>query len=167
MRPPRFKGPAAYVSDLSRSRAFYEEGLGLSVSRVMRRNEADIAIAYKEGISIWLVSDAYWSIFGEAAAPPARLSHDNWENTFETPDFAAIHVRLLAAGARFAYPLRELPWGQRGFRVRDPDGHIIDISETHGALIRRLAAGGMTVAAIEAQLGMEAAQIEACLADQD
>ncbi len=31
MTPMRFKGPAAYVADLDRSRAFYEGLLGLTV----------------------------------------------------------------------------------------------------------------------------------------
>jgi catechol 2,3-dioxygenase-like lactoylglutathione lyase family enzyme len=43
MNTLRFKGPAAYVADLSRSRAFYEGLLGLDVRRVMRRGDRDIA----------------------------------------------------------------------------------------------------------------------------
>lgn len=107
----------------------------------MKPGHQDIAVACKLGFSIWLASDAYWSTFGSSASPAAP-KQGNLENTFETPDFDAIVRRLKKSGARFAHQLRELPWGN-GVRIYDPDGHIIDISETHGALMRRLAAEGM------------------------
>jgi catechol 2,3-dioxygenase-like lactoylglutathione lyase family enzyme len=163
----RFKGPAAYVSDLDKARVFYEALLGLTVQRVMRRGDMDIAVAYEAGMSIWLVDDAYWSIFGDTTGIPATLAGGNWENTFETPAFAALYERLMQAGARFARPLQELPWGQRGFRVYDPDGHIIDISETHGALVRRLFQAGVSRAAIGQQVSLTEAQVDAYLAEAE
>ena len=159
----RFKGPAAYVSDLDRSRDFYENLLGLTVGRVMKRGEQPIAVAYAEGLSIWLASDAYASLFGDASLAPTSLRGGNWENTFETPAYEEIFGRLQAAGARFLYPPRALPWGQLGFRVYDPDGHIIDISETQAALVRRLAAEGMSHEAIAAQVSLTPEQIDAYL----
>jgi catechol 2,3-dioxygenase-like lactoylglutathione lyase family enzyme len=163
----RFKGPAAYVADLTRSRAFYEGLLDFAVNRVMKRGETDIAIAYKAGFSIWLASDAYWSIAGDAAAAPKNLGAGNWENAFETADFEIIYERLTKAGASFVHPLRELPWGQRGFRVHDPDGHIIDISETHGALVRRLFKDGRTKDSIAAQVSISRERIDAYIAGED
>ncbi len=167
MQAIRFKGPAAYVSDLNRSRGFYEGLLKFEVGRVMRHEDADIAVAYTVGISIWLATHAYWSIFGATESAPSVLGHGNWENTFETPQFDEIYVRLKEAGARFAHELRELPWGQRGFRVYDPDGHIIDISETHGALVRRLATEGRSKQSIAAQVSLTGEQIETYLAGRE
>ena len=46
MEPIRFKGPAAYIADLDRSRAFYEGLLGLTVLRVMSRGEIPIAVEF-------------------------------------------------------------------------------------------------------------------------
>jgi len=158
-----FKGPAAYVADLDRSRAFYEDLLGLTVARVMMRDDRPIAVAYREGISIWAVDDAWWSIAGDAAAAPTTLDGRNWENCFETPDFGAIHDRLHAAGAHFAHPLRALPWGQLGFRVHDPDGHIVDVSEAHDALVHRLHAEGMSREAIGRQVSLSPGQVDAAL----
>lgn len=163
----RYKGPAAYVTSLADARAFYEGLLGLTVRRVMKRDEVDIAIAYEEGISIWLVDDAYRSMFGDTSGIPSTLQGGNWENTFETPAFGELYERLTQAGARFAHPLRELPWGQRGFRVYDPDGHIVDISETHGALVRRLFGAGWSKRAIGERVSLTDAQIDAYLAGED
>ncbi len=167
MEGMRFKGPAAYVSDLARSRAFYEGQLGFEVARVMRHDGVAIAVAYKPGFSIWQAGHAYRSIFGADAPPPPALGQNNWENTFETAEFDHVFQALRESGARFAHTLRELPWGQRGFRVYDPDGHIIDISETHGALVRRLFAGGMPKSAIAAKVSLNDEQIEAYLAGAD
>ncbi|MFT4041086.1 MAG: VOC family protein [Thermomicrobiales bacterium] len=161
----RFKGPAAYVSDLARSRAFYEDLLGLTVARVMSRGEEPIAVAYAEGLSIWLASDAYAALFGDDSTAPASLRGGNWENTFEAADYEAVFNRLQSAGADFVYPPRALPWGQMGFRVYDPDGHILDISETLAACVRREAAGGMTVEAICASHGFTPEQVRQMLAE--
>jgi catechol 2,3-dioxygenase-like lactoylglutathione lyase family enzyme len=163
----RFKGPASYVADLARSRAFYEGLLGFTVARVMRRDGAEIAIAYTAGFAIWQAADAYWSLTGDAAAAPATLGQGNWENTFETGAAEAIHDRLVAAGATFVHPWRTLPWGQRGFRVRDPDGHTLDISESHGAAARRLVAEGEATDAIAARMSVTDSQIAEYLAGAD
>jgi catechol 2,3-dioxygenase-like lactoylglutathione lyase family enzyme len=149
----RVKGPAAYITDLDRSRAFYEGLLGLTEMRVMSRGETPIAGAYAEGLSIWLASDAYASLFGSASRAPRDLHGGNWENTFETERYEELYAQLRAAGAKFLYEPRTLPWGQRGFRVYDPDGHILNISETMPASLRRQAAEGKTLEQISATSG--------------
>lgn len=159
MEPMRFKGPAAYIADLDRSRAFYEGLLGLNVLRVMSRGETPIAVAYTEGLSIWLASDAYASFFGDASLAPQNLGKGNWENTFEADAYEEIYNRLRASGAEFLYEPRTLPWGQRGFRVYDPDGHILDISETMVACVRRQAAEGKTLEHISATSGFTLADV--------
>jgi catechol 2,3-dioxygenase-like lactoylglutathione lyase family enzyme len=123
-------GPAAYVKDLAASRRFYEGLLGLEVKNVMRRGEREIAVAYKAGLSVWQVDDAYDVVFANAPRPKT-LGAGNWEFSFETAELDSFALRLERAGVRFAQPLRELPWGQRAIRVHDPDGHIIDIGSLH------------------------------------
>lgn len=166
MEPIRFKGPAAYVADLDCSRAFYEGVLGLTVLRVMSRGETPIAVAYREGLSIWLASDAYASLFGNADLAPADLRGGNWENTFETDGYEEVYRQLQAAGAALLYEPRTLPWGQRGFRVYDPDGHILDISETMAASVRRQAAGGKSLEQISATSGFTLADVQHMVAGE-
>ena len=77
-----FRGPAAYVQDLDRSRRFYEGTLGLEIARVMKHEGRPIAVAYTAGMSIWEREHAYFAIFGASrtadgpvagiAAPPGR-----------------------------------------------------------------------------------------------
>jgi catechol 2,3-dioxygenase-like lactoylglutathione lyase family enzyme len=47
--------------------------------------------------------------------------------TFQVADAAAEFGRLRAAGASFVYDLRDEPWGQRRFALRDPAGTWIDV----------------------------------------
>jgi catechol 2,3-dioxygenase-like lactoylglutathione lyase family enzyme len=124
-------GPAAYVRDLAASRHFYEELLGLEPANVMERDGREIAVAYKAGLSVWQIDDAYDIVFGREAKRPASLAAGNWEFSFETLEIETLAARLEGAGVRFAQKLRTLPWGQRAFRVFDPDGHIIDIGALH------------------------------------
>ena len=49
--------------------------------------------------------------------------------TFQVLDARAEHVRLRAAGAPIVYALRDEPWGQRRFALRDPAGTWLDVVE--------------------------------------
>ncbi len=64
----QFKGPAAYVRDLDRSRAFYEDVIGLGVERIMSHDGRAIAVAYTAGLSIWAADHAFQVIFGSSPA---------------------------------------------------------------------------------------------------
>lgn len=139
----KFKGPAAYVRDLDRSREIYEGVIGLKIERVMTHQGREIAVAYTAGLSIWAADHAFPVIFGSAPAAFPAAEPPAWENAFEVQDVLAMYQRAITANLRFAHALRELPWGQRTFRVYDPDGNILDIGETHEAAVRRMVADGM------------------------
>ena len=41
--------------------------------------------------------------------------------------------------------MREQPWGQQVVRVRDPDGHIVEVGEPIPVFVARFLAQGMSV----------------------
>ena len=82
----------------------------------------------------------------------SRLSND--ELYFESPDLDTVSTRLAEAGVQFIHPLREQPWGQRAFRVNDPDGHIVEVGEPMPAVIFRLLNQGMSIEAIAERTAM-------------
>jgi uncharacterized glyoxalase superfamily protein PhnB len=49
--------------------------------------------------------------------------------TLQVEDAAAEFERLKREGISIAYPLRDEPWGQRRFAVRDPAGTWVDVVE--------------------------------------
>lgn len=49
--------------------------------------------------------------------------------TIEVEDVQVAHTEVCATGARPQVPLRDEPWGQRHFMLRDPAGVWVDIVE--------------------------------------
>ena len=116
------------VSDLARSTAFYRDVLGAEV--------------YGEygGTSCVLRFAGSWLLLVTGGEPtrdkptvrfappqdPDRVSH---ELTMKVPDCRAAYGTLVERGAEFLNPPVEYEWEIRAF-LRDPDGHLLEISET-------------------------------------
>jgi catechol 2,3-dioxygenase-like lactoylglutathione lyase family enzyme len=115
------------VSDMERSRAFYHDVLGATVTREYG------------GTSCVLRFLGTWLLLVTAGPPtedkptvtfappddPDRVAH---ELTIRVPDCRAAHATLTTRGAIFLAPPSESAWEIRAF-FRDPDGHLIEISE--------------------------------------
>jgi len=60
---------------------------------------------------------------------PERFSGEGVFLTFQVADARGEFERLRASGTPIAYGLRDEPWGQRRFALRDPAGTWLDIVE--------------------------------------
>jgi len=49
--------------------------------------------------------------------------------TFQVDDASTAHARLKELGAPIVYDLKDEPWGQRRFMVRDPSSILVDVVE--------------------------------------
>jgi catechol 2,3-dioxygenase-like lactoylglutathione lyase family enzyme len=138
-----------FVQDIAASRRFYEELLGQEI-------EMDVgpSVEFRDGFALWQVDHAFQTIYECAPDTAERLGRPNHELHFETPDAKAASVRLLASGVEFVHPLREMPWGKRIFRVRDPDGHVVAVGEPMTAVIARLLGEGVSVEAVAERTAM-------------
>jgi hypothetical protein len=58
------------------------------------------------------------------------------------------------AGVQFVHPLREHPWGQRVFRLYDPDGHIVELGEPMPVVIQRFLVQHMSAEEIAQRTSM-------------
>lgn len=137
------------VRDIQVSRRFYEDVLGQTV-------EADFGlnIGFKGGFALWQVDHARSMMQRPAPDPGAALGHDNLELYFETPDLSAEWERLAAAGVRPVHDIIEQPWGQRAFRVYDPDGYIIELGEPMPVVVQRFLDAGLPVEAVAERTSM-------------
>lgn len=133
-----FEGPAVFVADMDRARRFYEQILGQKV-------EADHGphVAFK-GFSLWQADHAVQTIYGPTHKSTAPLDTKNFELYFESDDIRAEWERVKNSCNTVLNELEAAPWLQLGFRVLDPDGHVVEVGEPLPLLIKRLHAEGMS-----------------------
>jgi catechol 2,3-dioxygenase-like lactoylglutathione lyase family enzyme len=115
------------VADVERARTFYRDVLG---AEVFREYGGTSVVLRFQGAWLLLVTG------GEPTkdkpevtfAPPANLNRVSHQLTLRVPDCQAAYEVLRARGARFLTP--PVDWGGeiRCF-FRDPDGHLLEISE--------------------------------------
>jgi catechol 2,3-dioxygenase-like lactoylglutathione lyase family enzyme len=118
------------VSDLARSVAFYRDVLG-----------ARLYGEYGGTSAVFEIADAWILIVtgGEPTpdkptvsfVPPADRDHVDHEVIFRVDDCRAAHEELSRRGAEFLTPPLDRGGEIRCF-LRDPDGHLIELSELTG-----------------------------------
>jgi predicted enzyme related to lactoylglutathione lyase len=153
----KFIGPLIIVEDINRSRAFYEQVLGQTVKFDFGED-----VQFEGNFSIHLKSH-FQNLLGGADAYPVTHKANCGEFYFETDEIEAVEQRLTAAGAEFIHAVREQPWGERVFRVYDPDGHILEIGESLEAAARRFYRDGQSVEWIIDKIGMPRDFVEAAI----
>jgi catechol 2,3-dioxygenase-like lactoylglutathione lyase family enzyme len=115
------------VAEIDRARTFYRDVLGATVYR-----EYGGTSCVLQAFGTWLLlvtggpptSDKP-SVTFVAPADPDRVSH---AMTIRVPDCRGAYATLLERGAVFLTPPVESDWEVRAF-LRDPDGHLMEISE--------------------------------------
>lgn len=118
------------VEDVDRARTFYADVLGASIYREYGGTSCVLQLA---GTWLLLVTGGgptpdKPTVSFEPPPDPDLVSH---EMVFRVPDCHAAFQELTRRGARFLAPPVESPWEIRAF-FRDPDGHLLEISEARG-----------------------------------
>jgi catechol 2,3-dioxygenase-like lactoylglutathione lyase family enzyme len=134
-----YQSAVIFVRDLHASRRFYEKLLG---QRVVMDHGPNVA--FEGGFALWQVDHASQIVYGHAPEEIGPLGRQNFEFYFEATDLDAIWSRLQQAGVPSVHPLRAQPWGQRVFRVHDPDGHVVELGEPMPIVIRRFLNEGLS-----------------------
>lgn len=149
---PSYKSCVLFVENVARSKAFYCQLLGQEIEEDFNRY-----VGFKGGFGIWDGSYALELIDRKKADCP-RFGAENGELYFETADLDSVIRKLKSRDVCFIHDVMEHAWGQRGVRIADPDGHIIEISEPMEAVVRRLHEQGMDFPAIakKTQFSIEA-----------
>ncbi len=120
----RFANPVIFVSDVAASTRFYSDLLGLKVVE-----DAGAFVLFEDHFSIHQAEPLLETIFGQ---PPVRREEawgqDNLLLYCESDDVDAMYERI-QDHVSIIHPVKTMFWGQRVFRFRDPDGHIVEIGE--------------------------------------
>ncbi|MEU6080142.1 VOC family protein [Streptomyces sp. NPDC047108] len=118
------------VSDMERSRAWYENVLGADL---YREYGGDSCVLTLLGTWLLLVTGGGPTEDkpGVAFEPPADPGRVSSELIFRVPDCRAAYETLRGRGAEFLTPPVDRGYEVRAF-FRDPDGHLYEISEVGG-----------------------------------
>jgi len=136
----QFTSSVVLVTDIARSRKFYEGLLGQKIK--MDNGEH---IAYEGGFSIWEGAYAYGIIYSDSRKFPQNPVSETFELYFETEELDSIWEKVSKSGVNILHSVYEHPWGQRGFRITDPDGRIVEISEPLSIVVKRFRDEGMDI----------------------
>ena len=139
---PKYQAAVFFVSDVEKSKHFYNVILGQKITVDFGAN-----VGFEGGLSIWEKNYALKTIFKDKAANFA-VGANNAEIYFEASNLEALFESLVKQQVNVIHSIMEHPWGQRAFRIRDPDNHIIEIAEAMADVVLRLHKEGLTVEGI-------------------
>lgn len=100
-----------FVSDLERSKAFYRDKIGCTLST----DEARVA-----GLAL---GDGYLVLHVDERATSQRVYGGGMTVALRVEDAATEHARLTKLGVPVT-KLIDQPWGERNFTFTDPDGYV-------------------------------------------
>ena len=115
------------VSDYDRSLAFYRDVLGATIAHEMTSTLAFLNFGGGQ-LLITVGGDPTQDKPTVTFTSPADPDTVSSEITIRVSDCFAAYETLRARGAVFLTPPVEYPWEIRAF-FRDPDGHLIEISQ--------------------------------------
>lgn len=120
----KFINPVIMVKDISVSKTFYSEVLGLKILQ-----DAGVFVLFENHFSIHQARELQQTVFGEAP----RLSidpmgADNLLLYFESLDLQA-DFQKIKDKVTLIHPIVKQSWGQNVFRFYDPDRHVVEIGE--------------------------------------
>jgi predicted enzyme related to lactoylglutathione lyase len=141
-----------FVEDISISKAFYQNMFDLEIEMDFGEN-----IVFKKAFSIWQRTRAEKIIFQKEKATQIKKHYNKIELYFETKDILSIWEKIISSEVEIIHPIKEEQWGQRVFRIYDPDRFIIEVAEPMGEVIKRFHQLGYSdeIISIKTQMPLE------------
>jgi predicted enzyme related to lactoylglutathione lyase len=135
---PTYNSSVFFVSNVERSKQFYTQVVGQTIEMDFGR-----CVGFVGGFAIWDRSYAYTMMKLEKTAQQTEPQHTA-EIYFEIHDLDALYKKIQHEHANFLHSIIEQPWGQRCFRIYDPDYHILEFAEPMSVVIKRYATQGLS-----------------------
>jgi catechol 2,3-dioxygenase-like lactoylglutathione lyase family enzyme len=153
---PKFQAAVFFVKDVQVSKRFYSGVLGQKITMDFGAN-----VTFEGGLSIWQTDYALNIIFKDKAKQ-VPVGANNAELYFECSGIDAFFEHIKQQ-VNVIHPVEEHPWGQRGFRIYDPDGHIVEFGEPMSETVLRLHQQGLSFDEVAAKSMMPPEFIKAVL----
>lgn len=140
----KYSGTCIAVSDIKKSRKFYEDLFNLTLYQ-----NYGINVSFTCGLSLqqefdWLVSIDKDKIIKKP---------NNMELFFEEENFDEFVEKLRKyPDIEYLGDVIEHSWGQRVIRFYDPDGHLIEVGENMKMVVNRFLSSGMTMGEVSKKM---------------
>lgn len=119
----RFINPIPFVRDISLSKAFYQERLGLKILE-----DFGGFVLFETGFAIHEGKALEQTVWRRMSGGNEPYGRKNLLLYFEDEDID-LAFKTIAPHVELIHPIERQAWGQRVFRFYDPDGHAIEIGE--------------------------------------
>ncbi len=119
----KFHTTIIFTGDIAASKEFYHGLLGLEVLQ-----DAGSFVLLEGNLGLHK-TEVFYEYIGKQYSGEA-MGRDNLDLYFTTDDLEAAEGRLKEAGIKFIHGIKKYPWGEKLFRVYDPDGHIVEIGDS-------------------------------------
>ncbi len=152
----KFKNCLLIASEMERSLQFYQEIMGLK-----------IVLDFKDYViltgGIVLQTQKSWALMIGKVPQEICYEGNDAELIFEEEEFDQYLERLkLVQGISYVHSLLKKRWGQRVIRFYDPDGHIIEVTESLKQVCRRYLGKGFSAEEIAAKMEVPLEFVTAC-----
>lgn len=145
----KFCSSVLLVNNIKASREFYEDILNQTVE--IDHGEC---IGFVDGFSIWQIEHAYKIMAKDFSNRVSGNESGRFELYFESDNLDDMHKKLTDKKVEFVHDMIEQPWGQRVFRIYDPDKHMVELGEPMAAVIKRYLNQGMTLIEVSKRTSM-------------
>ena len=157
-----FSMPVIFVDDIKVSKDFYQNIFSLEVEMDFGEN-----IVFRDAFSIWQRNRAEKIIFENKIIAGKREGHNNVELYFESINIESIWEKILSSKVEIIHPIKEESWGQRVFRVYDPDKFIIEVAEPMNEVIKRFHRLGFSEENISSKTQMPLEVVKKSLSERE
>lgn len=153
----KFLNPMIVVSDMEKSKEFYNKVLGL-----------DVVIDFGENVTltggIALQTKNTWCAFIHKDESEIVFKGNDAELYFEEDDFDSFILKLnTIEDINFVHNELEHSWGQRVVRFYDPDNHIIEVGENMIMVVKRFLSGGLSIEEVAIRMDVAVDYVKSCI----
>ena len=137
----RCEGYMLVTKDIEVSKQFYTQVIGATVFVDMGGH-----VVFKEGFSLVMEQD--WVSFAQVDGNALHYKHNTGQLGFEVEELEPFlqHLESIPQTSfSILHPAKEHPWGRRGVRLYDPDGHVIEVGESMRSVVKRFLLQGLSV----------------------
>lgn len=110
------------VRDILRTKEFYQGVFGLEIL-----HDWGAMIVFRNRLAFHQADKLHPQERMAAEIPSGSLGCGNLVIYIETPDLDATRALLKGRGVPFVHDILSPPWGGHILRVKDPDGHLVEL----------------------------------------